>query len=117
MEELEAYVLSLFKKQDTPLDRMYDSWHGGNDDWREGAPMTRHILYAKKDVNWRGRVVLVGQPFPCHLCGEIDLWTAGGHENGLAFVCVHEPIDIGRGKIPQVSSVAINLVGRYKIVR
>lgn len=116
MNDLEKYVLELFKQSDTPLEKMWDRMTGA-DDWREGAPMTRHKLYPKKDIEWRGRLVQLGQPFPCHICGAVDKWVAGGHKNALAFVCVHEPIDIGRGKIPQVSSVAITQVGQYEIIQ
>ena len=104
MNEIEAYIRALFHKLDSPLDKMYDIWNGG-DDWREGPPLTRHELWDE-----------IGMPIPCPICGAENKWTAGGHKKAPVFVCVHEPIDIGWGLIPQVATIRPNQISRYKII-
>ena len=103
MDEIEKIVREQFLKLATPLEKMYDRWKGG-DDWRDGAPLTRHKIWSAE----------TGLPIACHLCGRDDQWTAGGHSKAPVFVCVHEPIDIGRGSIPQEARVPPGDVYKYE---
>jgi hypothetical protein len=102
MDEIEAYIRQLFQEASTPLEKMYDFWT--DEDWRDGAPLTRHKIWSAE----------TGLPIACHLCGRDDQWTAGGHSKAPVFVCVHEPIDIGRGSIPQEARVPPGDVYKYE---
>ena len=116
IEDFDNYVQKIWEQKQTPLEKMYDRWAGpGN--WEPQRPQTRYAVYSWDDIVWRGRLVLSGHPFPCHLCGATDRWTAEVDDvrNRIrVFVCEHEPIQLGRGGIRQISSVSVRLVSRYE---
>jgi len=104
LKEMDEHILKEFKKTAPPLELMYDAWYG-NEEWREGPPMTPHKIYDK-----------AGMPHICPICGEDNRWVAGGHSRAPVFVCIHEAIHAGRGPIRPVSTVRPNEVGQYKIL-
>ncbi len=116
LEEFDEVANELWEKSKPPLEKMYDSWMGeGN--WEPDRPQTQYAIYSREDVLWCDHLVLLGQPFPCHLCGETDHWTIVGDEvkrEILVFICEHEPIPVGRGAVRQLSSVPPRLVGRIE---
>jgi hypothetical protein len=116
LEEFDEYIRKIWEEKKTPLEKMYDKWMGeGN--WEPRRPRSQFALYSLEDIIWRGIKVVAGERFPCHLCGATDHWTAevdDAHHRVRVFVCEHEPIDIGRGAIRQISSVSPGLISRVE---
>jgi hypothetical protein len=116
IEDFDNYVRKIWEQKKTPLEKMYDSWMGqGN--WEPDQPQTRYAIYSWDDIVWRGRFIQAGQRFPCHLCGATDRWVPEGDRvlgYIRVFVCEHEPIQIVRGGIRQISSVSVRLVSHYE---
>lgn len=116
LDEFDKYIQKIWEEKKTPLEKMYDQWMGpGN--WEPQRPQTRFAIYSWQDIVWRGIQVLTGQPFPCHLCGETDLWTAevdDVRQQVRVFVCEHEPISLSRGAMRQISSVPARLVSHIE---
>lgn len=113
-------IEKIWEETKPPLDRMYDAWVG--EGWDDPECLHTFEVFSKLDVKWRGIEVLAGHPFPCHLCGETELWTPifayrNKHYYITAFIHEHEPINIGRGSIRQVSSISVGLVGKFTEVQ
>ena len=95
-----------WEQSKSPLEKMYDTWVGEGY-WEPTPPGVTYRIYDR----------LTNQPIPCHLCGSTDDWVVEGDEVrqiARVFVCEHEPISVGRGAIPQVSSVPVRKVGNVE---
>lgn len=115
IDEIEQLFIEAWDAGQTPLEHMYNAMVGeGN--WEPNRPAATCRIYAGTDTDWIGRVVLAGNPFPCHLCGSTDKWVCETDAHGVArvFVCEHEPVPCGTmGMIRQVSTVPARLVAPF----
>jgi hypothetical protein len=105
-DEFEDLAYEAWKKQKTPLERMYDAWVGEGM-WEPTPPSTTFRIYDR----------VSGRPIPCHICDSTEKWVVEGDEVrqiARVFVCEHEPIFGIRIGIRQISSVPVYKVGRFE---
>ena len=55
-----------------------------------------------------------GRLITCHLCGDGGRWTI--EQEGVVFVCEHEPVALSRGAIRQLSSVPAHRIAAFEFV-
>ncbi|HBY94084.1 MAG: hypothetical protein M5U01_30685 [Ardenticatenaceae bacterium] len=101
LEDFDAIASEAWQRSKTALDRLYDTMVG-EELWEDSPYPTTYTIYGRD-----------GQPIACHLCSSTGQWIIEGDEVrrvARVFVCEHEPVDVGRGAIRQVSTVPVNRV-------
>jgi hypothetical protein len=87
----------------TPLERMYDVWLPG---WEQyDKPRIGLVIYAANDFTRHGRTCLANEPITCRLCGGSDGWR----RESRAFVCEHGTVE--GLEIRRIDSIPLALVG------
>lgn len=75
-QEIGQELNQIWERSKSPLEKWWDGLvSGGN--WEEERPAAHFKIYSWNDVIWRGRVVVAGQPFACHLLtgGRLTRWN------------------------------------------